>query len=163
MSSELLNPLSSIDAELADRLEKDDAFRRRYIRMWAQTEVAGEIRALRKKRGLRQSEVAKLTKTGQSAISRIERADYDGWTYKTLIEIACELKARLRISYEPIEVVADGYRKTSSPTPEVEVFLGDGTFHEASTNPGHSTLKGVVIAADSTSVISYTNTVVGVH
>lgn len=160
MSSELLNPLSSINAELAERLEKDDAFRRRYIRMWAQTEVATEIRALRKRRGLRQGEVAKLTGTGQSAISRIERADYDGWTYKTLIEIACELKARLRISYEPIEAVVSGYRIHSSDTSDVEVFPGDGTSGGADTDAGQSTgIGSSVLASDSTSV----NTSIGVQ
>lgn len=108
-----LSPLASIDAELADRLETDESFRRRFIRRFAQAEVASEIRALRKKRGLRQAEVARLAKTGQSAISRIEKADYDGWTYKTLIGIAETLKARLRIRFEPIEDVAEGYRSST--------------------------------------------------
>ena len=145
MSSEFLNPLSSISAELAERLEKDDAFRRRYIRMWAQTEVAGEIRTLRKKRGLRQSEVAKLTKTGQSAISRIERADYDGWSYKTLIEIACELKARLRIWYEPIELVTSGYRNATETTADVQFVESGGTSDAATSGGGASTGTGVRI------------------
>jgi transcriptional regulator with XRE-family HTH domain len=105
MSSQL-NPLSHIDGELADRLENDERFRRRFIRFWAQTEVATEIRTLRKKRHLRQEEVAALARTGQSAISRIEKAAYDGWTFKTLITIAETLKARLRITFEPIETVA---------------------------------------------------------
>ena len=145
MSSELLNPLSSINAELADRLEKDDAFRRRYIRMWAQTEVASEIRSLRKRRRLRQSEVATLTQTGQSAISRIERADYDGWTYKTLIAIACELKARLRISYEPIEVVADGYRSVPETASDVQLVESGGTSDAATTEAGSSTASQIDI------------------
>ena len=121
----MLNPLS-IDAELADRLEKDDKFRRRYIRMWAQSEVAAEIRRLRKARRLRQGEVARLTGTGQSAISRIEKADYDGWTFKTLIAIAEELKARLRITFEKIEDVSAGYRgATTSTDPElIEEIVG---------------------------------------
>jgi hypothetical protein len=59
---------------------------------------------------MRQREVASLTKTGQSAISRIEKAEYDGWTFKTLIGIADALRARLRISFEPIEAVALSYQ-----------------------------------------------------
>ena len=105
MSSKHLSPLGSIDAELAERLQNDDVFRRRYIRFWAQTEVASEIRALRKARLMRQADVAELAKAGQSAISRIEKAEYDGWTFKTLIGIAEVLRARLRITLEPIENV----------------------------------------------------------
>jgi DNA-binding XRE family transcriptional regulator len=113
-SSPLLTPLGHIDKELADRLQNDDKFRRRYIRFWAQTEVASEIRMLRKKRRLRQQQVAELADTGQSAISRIEKAEYDGWTFKTLITIAEALRARLRITFEPIEVVAESYRGQST-------------------------------------------------
>ena len=122
MSSQLLSPLA-IDAELADRLEQDERFRRRYIRFFAQAEVAAEIRALRKRRRLRQADVARLTGTGQSAISRIEKADYDGWTFRTLIAIAEELRARLRITFEPIEDVVRGYRST----PVIEVITASGT------------------------------------
>src|SRR5262249_55322962 len=100
----------SIDAELAIKLESDAAFRRRYIQRWAQAEVAAEIKALRKARKLNQTQVATLAATGQSAISRIEKADYDGWTFKTLLGIAQALKARLRITFEPIESVIAMYR-----------------------------------------------------
>lgn len=122
MSSPFLNP-TSIDAELADRLEGDEAFRRRYIRFFAQSEVAAEIRGLRKRRRLRQAEVAALAKTGQSAISRIEKANYDGWTFKTLISIAEELEARLRITFEPIEDIVEQYRHgeiSAAVSPDVE-------------------------------------------
>lgn len=125
MSSPFLNPLG-IDAELADRLERDAAFRRRYIRMFAQAEVAAEIRALRKSRRLRQAEVADLAHTGQSAISRIEKADYDGWTFKTLIGIAEALRARLRITFEPIEDVVSSYRTQPEDGEMVITFGGTG-------------------------------------
>jgi transcriptional regulator with XRE-family HTH domain len=111
-----LKPLESIDAELAQRLLRDADFRRRFIRFWAQNEVASEIRSLRKARGLRQAQVAKLAETGQSAISRIEKADYDGWSYKTLISIAEALKARLRIRFERIEDVISSYEAGSHGT-----------------------------------------------
>src|SRR5215210_4201622 len=127
MKSEL-NRLASIDAELAEKLENDEAFRRRYIRAFSQAEVAAQIQALRRKRGLRQQDLARLANTGQSAISRIEKADYEGWSYKTLIRIAEELKARLRIILEPIEDVANGYRATT--TVERVIVLGIGTDEE---------------------------------
>jgi hypothetical protein len=39
-------------------------------------------------------------------VSRIERADYDGWMFKTLLEIAIQLRAHLSIQFIPIEDVA---------------------------------------------------------
>lgn len=138
MSSNLLNPLVSINTELADRLEHDEAFQRRYIRAWTQTEVASEIRSLRKTRRKNQRQVAELIGTGQSAISRIEKADYDGWTYKTLITIAERLKARLRITFEPIEDVARGYRgRTAGET--FEGIAEEGTARKTALASGVAT------------------------
>lgn len=105
-----LNPLTSIDYEIAERLENDEEFRRQFIRFWAANDAAGELRNLRKKRDLTQKAVADLAGTGQSAISRIEKADYDGWTFKTLVTIAEALRARLRITFEPLEEVVNAYR-----------------------------------------------------
>lgn len=123
MSYQHLTALTDIDSELADRLEHDSDFRRRYIRKFAQAEVAAEIRLLRKKRKLKQGEVASLAHTGQSAISRIEKADYDGWTYKTLVGIAEALRARLRVRFEPIEDVAAGYRSNTDEADENDVAV----------------------------------------
>lgn len=154
MSSKLLTPLS-IDAELADRLDNDDRFRRRYIRFFAQTEVAAEIRALRKKRRLRQAEVAKLAKTGQSAISRIEKAGYDGWTFKTLLAIAEELRARLRITFEPIEDVANGYRNTTVIEDGAAFAAGAGTGKDAAVASVEFTVPVFLPQQTSTAVSSY--------
>jgi transcriptional regulator with XRE-family HTH domain len=153
MPSQTLTPLS-IDAELADRLDNDDRFRRRYIRFFAQTEVAAEIRALRKKRRLRQAEVAKLTKTRQSAISRIEKAGYDGWTFKTLIAIAEELGARLRITFEPIEDVANGYRNTTT-IEDGAVGARAGTGKDAAITSPESTVQVFLRQQTSTAMSSY--------
>lgn len=119
--STVLNPLS-IDAELAERLERDNAFRARYLRKWAQIQVASGIKTLRRKRGKRQAELAAVTGTGQSAISRIEKADYDGWTFKTLLNIAEKLDAQLDISFRPIEDVIAGFRTQSSISELSEIF-----------------------------------------
>lgn len=107
MSSTLTSP---INADIAIRLV-DKKFRARFIRAWARDEVAMEVRALRKKRGLRQTELATLANTGQSAVSRTEKAEYEGWTFKSLVKIAQVLDARLRITFEPIENVMSSYRQ----------------------------------------------------
>lgn len=95
----------SINREIAELLKNDREFRDDYIRTWAANDIASELRRLRKYRRKRQGDLAKLVNTGQSAISRIEKAAYDGWTYKTLLTIAQALRARLTIRLEPIEDV----------------------------------------------------------
>src|SRR5438309_534583 len=81
-SSTQLQQLGSIDLNLVERLTNDLRFRDRYLRTWAANEVATELRSMRKRRVLRQADLAAQAKTGQSAISRIEKRDYDGWTFK---------------------------------------------------------------------------------
>lgn len=105
-----LSPVTSIDAELADKLERDAAFRDNYIKLFAQAQVAAELKQMRKARVLRQQDLARLIKTGQSAISRIEKSEYDGWTFKTLVAIAIALRAQLNITLKPIEDVAKMFR-----------------------------------------------------
>lgn len=97
--------LKSIDLGIANRLKDDAPFRARYLRAWARTEVANQLRDVRRRRQMRQQDVAVKTGTGQSAISRIEKADYEGWTFKTLLKIAEVLDARLEITLTPIETV----------------------------------------------------------
>lgn len=110
----------SLDTELAHRLEHDARFRRRYMAGVAQCDVAAAIRALRHTRGLRQVDLATRLHTQQSAIARLEAADYDGWTFKTLLALADALGARVRITFEPIEDVASHDRSPAllAPVPE---------------------------------------------
>ncbi len=97
--------LSRINLNVSSRLEKDKAYQRRFFAKLARKEVAGQLRQLREKRHLTQVQFAKLCKMKQSAVSRIEQADYSGWTYKTLARVAERLDARLRIIFEPAEDV----------------------------------------------------------
>jgi transcriptional regulator with XRE-family HTH domain len=102
--------LSSIDLEIARSLEQDREFRERYLRRWAANEVSAELRGMRHLRKLKQAALAQKAKTGQSAISRIEKQNYDGWTFKTLLTIAIALDARLTIKLEPVEDVIRKFR-----------------------------------------------------
>jgi transcriptional regulator with XRE-family HTH domain len=56
---------------------------------------------LRKKARLTQTQLAKLVGTKQSNISRIESADYTGYTWTTLEKVAKTLKAKLEIKIIP--------------------------------------------------------------
>ena len=66
---------------------------------------------MRLKRKLKQVALATMAGTGQSAISRIEKQNYDGWTFKTLLTISLALDARLTIKLEPIEDVIQKLRR----------------------------------------------------
>ena len=66
-------------------------------------DIAFQVYDLRKKAGLTQKQLAELVHTRQSNISRIEDADYTGYTWKTLEKITKALKARLQIKIVPIE------------------------------------------------------------
>src|SRR5262249_14440062 len=59
--------------------------------------------ALRKARELTQAKLADLSGMKQSAVSRIEQAEYASWTLATLFKVAAALDARWRMTLEPAE------------------------------------------------------------
>lgn len=138
-SGESSSLLESIDLDLARRLVNDSRFRDRYFRVWGATEVANELREMRKYRKLRQGQLAALAHTGQSAISRIEQQDYDGWTFKTLLTIANALKARIRFRLERLEDVvqlhSDNNTSTSLAT-DGNISDGGNTMQDGLTEAG---------------------------
>ena len=98
-----------VNLELARRLREDKNARLRYF--WAESsrKIAEQLIALRKRRGLTQADVAKLTATKQPAISRVEQADYQNWNLKTLRSIAEALDARVLVVIQPSEDVLNEY------------------------------------------------------
>jgi transcriptional regulator with XRE-family HTH domain len=97
--------VSPVNLDLADRMRDDPEFRAEFFRLAAQETIASQIRFLRELRQLRQADLAKMTGMKQSAISRIEKADYASWNYATLVRLAEALDARLRVTFEPSEDV----------------------------------------------------------
>jgi len=102
--------VSSLKLKIAEKLEGDKGFRKRFFRGQVQDQIAMCIKALREERHLRQIDLANESKMKQSAISRIEQADYSAWSFNTLFRIADALDARLRVTLEPIEDVIEQYR-----------------------------------------------------
>lgn len=64
--------------------------------------IAQEIHALRTRAGLTQKQLAALIGTTDSAISRLEDADYTGHSLKMLQRISVALDQRLEIHFVPI-------------------------------------------------------------
>ncbi len=112
MEKKATSTLSGV--KIRDRIAKklgNLATRRRFFRLRAQEEVAQQIREFRERRRFRQIDLAREAKMKQSAISRIEKASYSAWTYKTLLRIAEALDAQLRIVFEAHEDVIARYEQ----------------------------------------------------
>jgi len=63
--------------------------------------IAEQIYELRTKAHLTQKQLAGMIGTTQSVISRLEDADYDGYTLATLEKIASALKQKLQVRFVP--------------------------------------------------------------
>ena len=115
--------ISPLKLNIARRLKEDREFRKSFFQGQAQDEIAMNIRSLREKRTMRQVDLAKKSKMKQSAISRIEQADYSSWSFNTLLRVADALDARLRVMLEPAEIVIARYEEN-----EIAALAGSGEY-----------------------------------
>ena len=83
-------------------LKEDPGFQEQLDKAGRAWDIAFQIYDLRKKSRLTQTQLAKLVRTSQSNIARIESADYTGYTLKTLEKVANALKARIEIKIVPL-------------------------------------------------------------
>lgn len=70
-------------------------------------QIAEEVYDARRRRGMTQATLATLIGTSQSAIARVEDADYDGHSIKTIAKIAVALELAVAVKfrdddYQPI-------------------------------------------------------------
>ena len=91
---------TNFDRYLEMQLE-DPAFVARFKNAGEAWDVALQIAALRGQAGISQKDLAKLLKTSQQQISRLESPGYEGHSLSTLRRVADALHARLRIVFEP--------------------------------------------------------------
>jgi transcriptional regulator with XRE-family HTH domain len=80
---------------------KDPAFAARFERAGEAWDVALQIAAMREQAGLSQKDLAKLLKTSQQQISRLESPGYEGHSLSMLRRVAEALHARVRVVFEP--------------------------------------------------------------
>ena len=90
---------TNFDRYLEQQLQ-DPAFAARFQRAGGAWDVALQIAALRQQAGLSQKELAKLLKTSQQQISRLESPSYEGHSLSMLRRVAGVLDARVRIVFE---------------------------------------------------------------
>lgn len=104
---------TNFDRYLEEQL-RDPSFATRFERAGEAWDVAMHIAALRRRAGLSQKDLAKLLKTSQQQISRLESPGYEGHSLTTLRRVADALNARVRIVFEPIS--GNGMRVAESTT-----------------------------------------------
>jgi transcriptional regulator with XRE-family HTH domain len=93
---------TNFDRYLEKQLE-DPIFAARFKNAGEAWDVALQIAALREQAGLSQKDLAKLLKTSQQQISRLESPGYEGHSLRMLRRVAGVLHARVRIVFEPPE------------------------------------------------------------
>ena len=92
---------TNFDCYLEEQLG-DPAFVARYERAGEAWDVALQLTALREQAGLSQSELARLLKTTQQQVSRLESPAYEGHSLSMLRRVAAALHARVRVVLEPL-------------------------------------------------------------
>jgi ribosome-binding protein aMBF1 (putative translation factor) len=85
------------------RARRSDAYRKAFARSLHQIDLALLVREMREDAGLTQAELAKKVRTTQSAIARLEDAEYTGHSLTMLerIAIACGVALKLRAEKKP--------------------------------------------------------------
>src|ERR1700687_654347 len=97
-----------IDLNLPAKL-RDKDYRQQFFLAEASARIAEQIIALRKRRNLNQKQLAERTDTKQPAISRVEQADDQNWSFSSLRKIVAALDARIRVIIEASEDVLPEY------------------------------------------------------
>ena len=93
---------TNFDRYLEEQL-RDPDFVARFERAGEAWDVALQIAALRQQAGLSQKDLARLLKTSQQQISRLESPGYEGHSLRMLRRVAQILHARVRVVFEPSE------------------------------------------------------------
>lgn len=106
---------TNFDQYLEEQLQDPD-FAARFEHSREGWDVALQITALRRQAGLSQKELAKLLKTSQQQISRLESAGYEGHSLSMLRRVAEALHARVRVIFEPIENEPGAHAAETSET-----------------------------------------------
>ena len=88
---------------IQSQMRRRSRYRRAFLRTLRQIDLAMLVREMREKAGLSQAELAKKAQTTQSAIARLEDAEYTGHSLKMLEKIAaaCEVKLTLHAERKP--------------------------------------------------------------
>lgn len=85
-----------------DKELQDNNFKKGYEQKLIQLRIAEQIIQSRKAQQLTQMELAKRAGTSQTAIARMEKASYTGYSFKTLQKVADALNCYINIAIIPV-------------------------------------------------------------
>lgn len=120
---------------LKNRLKQqltDREFRHAYADEHLNLSIGTQIKVIREQQGLKQAELAAMIGTKQAGISRIESANYAGWSIAVLRRLAEAFDLRLRVSFEEFGTLwreVDDFKKESL---QRRKFEDDPVFNPAS-------------------------------
>lgn len=86
---------------LKKQIKEDPKLQGRLTLISVAIDISEQIYDLRKRMGLTQKKLSKKLGIPQSNLARLERADYTGYTLKTLVEIAEALDSELKVAFQP--------------------------------------------------------------
>lgn len=92
---------TNFDTYIEREIRKNPKLKDELARADVAIDISMQIYKLRKSLSMTQKELAVLTGVKQSNIARLERADYEGYSLRTLNKIARALKTKLKISLIP--------------------------------------------------------------
>ena len=107
----MLHSTPSIDLNIAEKMQKPE-YRRKFFIAETSAEIARQLVRLRKRRKLSQKQLAEKAGMVQPRISKVERADYENWSFNTLRRLAEAMDARIRVLIEPAEDILFEYGTT---------------------------------------------------
>ena len=99
---------TNFDRYLEKQLQ-DPTFAARFKNSGEAWGVALQIAALREQAGLSQKELAKMLKTSQQQISRLESPGYEGHSLSMLRRVAKVLHVNVRVVFEPARATNEAH------------------------------------------------------
>lgn len=89
----------TIDQYIENKIRKDPSLEAKLSRVNQAIAISIQIYNLRKQKKLTQAQLAKIARVRQSNIARLENAEYEGYSKKTLEKIAKALDVNLTIFF----------------------------------------------------------------
>jgi len=106
---------TDFDQYIEETIKKHPSVKKELERAERAWDIAFQIKELRERRGLTQAELAGLAGISQPNVARIENADYQSYTLKTLEKVARALKAQVDVIVIPEERIEEHRRSLPRP------------------------------------------------
>lgn len=123
-AGELVNRISKKTRRIFREFQSKE-FRDAYVESQINDTLAFQVRAMRKERGWSQNELATLTSTRQSAISRMENPDYGQFNIETLKKLASVFDVALMVRFVSFSELANRAAKLTIEDLNIQSYKDD--------------------------------------